>query len=1125
MPEDGAPSRLSAADTGRAAVLLDLEDRLRPLEDAGVVRRRALEIIGARLGAARAAWWEDDGGAPRLRAAWPDEATLLDPEGSSGPVLTLAPSWAGATLLFAPPPGRGWSAEEAALAQEAAERAGAAVRRAASLARLREGEARSRAQAEEVAAVYAGAPIGLCVLDREGRYLRINDVLAAGNGLPPEAHLGRTLREVLPGLAPAVEPLLARALAGEELRGVEVAGTTPAASGRLRTWRESFVPLRDPSGRIAGVTISVEEVTEEKAAERRQAYLLRLEERLRAARDPREALTGACALLGEELGASLAGLSRIEDDGEHIVIDSEWRPGRGASTIGRHRLADYGPERAGALAEGRTVVVRDARSDSRVPDPAAYEAFGARAVVETPLLRGGRLRGHLFVCDDRVRDWSEDDLALVRETADRAWEAAERARAEARLRESEARFRQLAETIREVFYVLEVDERRMSYVSPAYEEVWGRPRAEVLADAWTFLAQVHPDDRAQVQATADRLWSGEPVSSDYRLVRPDGAVRHIHDRAALVTDPATGRRRAFGLAADVTDRRKVEERLHLATEAAGIGIFDVDLLTGAIDWDPRLRELWGVGPDVTVTDDVFAGGVHPEDCPAMREAIARTLAPGGDGLYRAEYRLAPRDGTAPRWIAAAGRAHFEGGRAVRFVGTVQDVSTRKAAEAAVIESEERFRALANTVPALIFITAPGRGNVYSNERYQAYTGLGREGLLGDGWRRAIHPGDLGRVAEAWEQSDATGQDYAVEVRVRRHDGVFRWHLTRGIPVHDAAGRIVQWVGTGTDVEEIVEAREALAASRAAVEQANAELEARVAERTASLGEANARLAAEIERREAVQAALVQSQKLEAVGQLTSGIAHDFNNVIAAIAGGFSVIERRTQDPRLLEVARHGAKAAERGGALVKQLLAFARQQVLTPQACDLRALLSEAEPLVARSLGTRVELAVDCPEGLPRCGWTRSSSRRRSSTSRSTRATRCPGEGVSASRRGRAPRAKTGPRPWAPFRLSLSISRTPATECRPRCSPARSTRSTPPRRPARHGPGTRHGARLRPPVRRRPAHPEPGRRGDHRHPVAPRGAGRSRRAAPGTRRRARPSLPGSTAGGALRTTTRGRCAW
>ncbi|WP_051521524.1 PAS domain S-box protein [Rubellimicrobium mesophilum] len=319
-----------------------------------------------------------------------------------------------------------------------------------------------------------------------------------------------------------------------------------------------------------------------------------------------------------------------------------------------------------------------------------------------------------------------------------------------------------------------------------------------------------------------------------------------------------------------------------------------------------------------------------------------------------------RSAGSPRWAAPISRA----GRAVRLIGTVQDITERKAAEAAIAESEARFRALAATVPALIFVLDAEGSTTYVNERYGDYTGLDESGLLGTGWQAVVHPDDAAQVAKAWRESLSAGRDYTVEGRLRRADGAWRWHLARGNPVRDAAGHIVQWVGTATDIDEMVEARDALAASRLEIERANAALEARVAERTASLVQANALLAAEIERREAAQAALVQAQKLEAVGQLTSGIAHDFNNVIAAIAGGFSVIERRTQDPRLIEVARHGAKAAERGGLLVKQLLAFARQQVLAPQACDLGALLREAEPLIARSLGPGIELSIDCPGDL-----------------------------------------------------------------------------------------------------------------------------------------------------------------
>lgn len=970
------------------AVLLALEDRLRLAAGPSAVQQEAVNLLGDVLVAEEVRWLEADEamGGLRLAAARPGDAggdpvlpearilrlraPSVEPVGEgaarNGMSRLAAPVLVGGHLVAAVLLDRAlaWTEAEIALVESAAARTWAALERARAEARLQDSEAQARAQADEVAVVYATAPIGLCVLDREGRYVRINDVLAASNGLPVEAHLGRPMREVLPELAAVVEPLLARVLVGEELRGVEITGITPLRPGVPRVWRENFVPLRDAGGRIVGVTVAVEEVTEEKAAERRRGYLLRLEDRLRGTTGPREALDAAAEELGRELGATLAGLSRLEDDGEYVHIESEWRAGATPSTLGRHRIADYGEARLATLRSGGAVVIPDVGRDPLVGDPARYAAFGVQAAIEVPLLRGGRLRGHVFACLDRSHAWTDEEVALARETAERAWEAAERASAEAAMREGEARFRQLAESIPEVFYIVELDDRRMSYVSPAFEQVWGRSVAEVYADSRAFLQAVHPADRGRVEADTARLRTGEPVASEYRILRPDGSVRHIFDRAALVSDPLTGRRRAIGLAADITERRRVEERLQLATEAAGIGIFDADLVTGASEWDLRQRAIWGVGRDEVVTDDAFTQGIHPEDRPIMRAAVARALDPAGDRLYQAEYRLRPHDGERPRWIAATGRVHFEDGRAVRLIGTVQDITARKAAEAAVSESEARFRTLANTLPALIFVATGDSGNTWVNEPYVVYSGRPAERLLGRGWIDTVHPEDIATAMSGAQQSWRRGELYVSETRFLRADGAWRWHLVRGNPIRDATGQVVQWVGAATDIQEIVEAREALAISRGAVERANAELEARVADRTASLAEANRRLAAEIERREAVQAALMQAQKLEAVGQLTSGIAHDFNNVIAAIAGGFSVIERRTDDPRLLEVARHGAKAAERGGTLVRQLLAFARQQVLEPRPCDLPALLREAEPLVARSLGPRVELRVDCPDGL-----------------------------------------------------------------------------------------------------------------------------------------------------------------
>ena len=301
-------------------------------------------------------------------------------------------------------------------------------------------------------------------------------------------------------------------------------------------------------------------------------------------------------------------------------------------------------------------------------------------------------------------------------------------------------------------------------------------------------------------------------------------------------------------------------------------------------------------------------------------------------------------------------------------GEVQMIQTVCEQVATVLEraaSEARFRTLANSIPALMFVSDAFGQNTFVNQPFADYAGLAPDDLLGDGWLRTIHPDDADRAAATWEDSWREGKPYVAEYRFRRDDGRHRWHLVRGMPVRDEAGRIVEWVGTGIDNHDFVILREELAASRGAIEQANADLERRVVERTTQLQRTNQRLRTEIERREAAQAQLVQAQKLEALGQLTSGIAHDFNNVIAAISGGFEIIARRSSDPRISEISRHGADAAKRGGQLVKQLLAFARQQVLEPRMVDICRVLNEAKPLLAQSVGAGVALEINCSAELP----------------------------------------------------------------------------------------------------------------------------------------------------------------
>ncbi len=132
----------------------------------------------------------------------------------------------------------------------------------------------------------------------------------------------------------------------------------------------------------------------------------------------------------------------------------------------------------------------------------------------------------------------------------------------------------------------------------------------------------------------------------------------------------------------------------------------------------------------------------------------------------------------------------------------EDITERKQMEAALFKSEKEFRLLADAMPQIVWITQPDGNCIYLNDQWSSYTGMTSEQCFGIDWSRPIHPEDRQRVWDKWQQATQTGGIYRLECRIRRHDGVYRWWLVRGVPVLDANGNIQQWFGTCTDIEEI-----------------------------------------------------------------------------------------------------------------------------------------------------------------------------------------------------------------------------------------------------------------------------------------------------------------------------------
>jgi PAS domain S-box-containing protein len=299
------------------------------------------------------------------------------------------------------------------------------------------------------------------------------------------------------------------------------------------------------------------------------------------------------------------------------------------------------------------------------------------------------------------------------------------------------------------------------------------------------------------------------------------------------------------------------------------------------------------------------------------------------------------------------------GKVIGLAGISVDVTAERSAMAQLKASEERFRSLSETVPAFIFITDDNGEITYTNSAFQEYTGKTGDELLGMGWIRTVHRDDRGIPEQAWSAAVGYQKHYAAEYRFKRHDGNFRTFMCRATPARDADGNIRQWVGTCSDVQDAINARQA-------AESLNEELEAKVAARTGELQSALATLQAEVAEREKAEAQVRQMQKIESIGQLTGGIAHDFNNMLAVVLGSLEIVRRRIRsDPdRALTAVENAEEGAKRAALLTARLLAFSRRQPLAPEAVNVNKLVSGMSDLLRSTIGETVEVETVLSGGL-----------------------------------------------------------------------------------------------------------------------------------------------------------------
>ena len=624
---------------------------------------------------------------------------------------------------------------------------------------------------------------------------------------------------------------------------------------------------------------------------------------------------------------------------------------------------------------------------------------------ELPYRDGGPRSVHIEYVPDR-RDTGEvaGFFALVQDVS-------ERRHAEQALRESETRFHAMADSVDQMVWATLPDGHH-DYYNRRWYEYTGVPEGSTDGEAWNGM--FHPDDQERAWGVwRHSLASGEPYQIEYRLRHRSGEYRWVLGRAQPVRDESGAIRRWYGTCTDIHDLKLAEQALResearfraMADSApAPVWVTGPDGIEFA---NKAFEEVAGVSAE-ELTGAYWMGMIHPDELAEVLALRDRGWAEKSDYGYEARFRNAAGN---YRWMRVACRGRFDGdGNLIGYVGLAVDIDEARKAETQLREDKKSLETLnrigASLAPELdletvvqmvtdagVELSGAQFGAFFYNvldeagESYMLYTISGVDRAEFDKFPMPRNTGVFAPTfsGEGVVRSDDITQDPRYGHNAP-HKGMPEGHLPvtsyLAVPVASRSGEVIGGLFFGHEQPgRFTQRHEDLLvgiAGQAAVAIDNARLfeaaQREIAERTraeAALKELNqsleTRIAAAVAERAQVEEALRQSQKMEAVGQLTGGIAHDFNNLLTIIQGNIDAARRHIGEEGEARVQRALSNAlvgAERAAVLTQRLLAFSRRQPLNPRPVDANKLVTGMGELLHRTLGETIDIETVLAAGL-----------------------------------------------------------------------------------------------------------------------------------------------------------------
>ncbi len=385
--------------------------------------------------------------------------------------------------------------------------------------------------------------------------------------------------------------------------------------------------------------------------------------------------------------------------------------------------------------------------------------------------------------------------------------------------------------------------------------------------------------------------------------------------------------------------RESEVRMGLAASAANLSLWCWDIPSNEFWLTQEGRALFGFAESERINLERFLGTIHQEDRARIQDCVQTSLVPGGE--YESDYRII-QPGGRTRWVASYGRSEVdERGKPVLMRGMTRDITKRKMAEEALLESDARFRAVADTAPVMIWIAGTDKLCNFFNKGWFDFTGRTAAQELGNGWTEGVHREDLAHCLEVYGNAFDARQPFTMEYRLRRKDGEYRWILDSGTARNDSNGVFLGYIGSCVDITERRQAE--LDYQVQSTELARVGRVALMGELAASLAhEVNNPVGAMVANASAGQRMIARGNvESEELSELLADIVADGHRAREVIEGIRNMVRRR-------EATRTPIQTEE----ILRDLLRIVRADALTRNV----TITTEIDPNVGCVMGDRVQL-------------------------------------------------------------------------------------------------------------------------------------------------------------------------